>query len=365
MHKFDYLIIGCGLYAALFAYKAIKAGRKVLIIDKRSHIGGNLYCENVNGITVHSYGAHIFHTSRRDVWDFVNSFVEFTPFVNSPVANYSGELYNLPFSMNTFYQLWEITEPGEAQKIIKEQISQYKIDDPRNLEEQALRLVGRDIYEKLIKGYTEKQWGRPATELPAFIIKRLPLRFTFDNNYFNDTYQGIPRGGYNRLIESLIEGAELRLNTDFTTLKNSWRGIADKLIYTGQIDEFFDYRLGQLEYRSLRFEHQAKKCNNYQGVAVMNFTDHETPYTRIIEHRHFDRFCEASGTIITKEYPQPFDSLNNEPYYPVNDQRNNELYEKYMLLANELPDVTFGGRLGEYKYFNMDQIVEKIMGMKI
>lgn len=352
--KYDYLIVGAGLFGSVFAHEAQKKGKKCLVIDRRSHLGGNVYCEEVEGINVHKYGAHIFHTNDKEIWDYVNSFVAFNRYTNSPMANYRDQLYNLPFNMNTFYQLWKMKTPAEARAIIDKQVQEEGIKNPRNLEEQALSLVGRDIYEKLIKGYTEKQWGRKATELPAFIIKRLPLRFTFDNNYFNDKYQGIPIGGYNKLINGLLEGVETRLEVDFFKDKSALMSLAAKLVFTGKIDEFYDYRYGKLEYRSLDFKHQTLNMENYQGNAVVNYTDAEIPFTRILEHKHFE-FGTQEKTVITKEYPTEW-SGNKEPYYPINDQRNNEMYMKYRDLSQQ-DDIIFGGRLAEYKYYDMHQVI--------
>lgn len=352
--KYDYLIVGAGLFGAVFAHEAKKKGKKCLVIDKRAHLGGNVYCEKVEGINVHKYGAHIFHTNDRAIWDYVNSFVEFNRYTNSPIANYRNELYNLPFNMNTFYQLWKVRTPEEAKAIIARQVGEVGTENPRNLEEQALSLVGRDIYAKLIKGYTEKQWGRKATELPAFIIKRLPLRFTFDNNYFNDRYQGIPIGGYNKLVDGLLEGIETRLKVDFFMDRSQLMSIADRVVFTGKIDEFYDYCHGKLEYRSLDFKHEILDMENYQGNAVVNYTDSETPYTRILEHKHFE-FGTQKKTVITKEYPTEWFG-NKEPYYPINDHRNNEMYSKYKAMS-EQDDIIFGGRLAEYKYYDMHQVI--------
>lgn len=355
--KYDYLIVGAGLFGAVFAHEATRMGNKCLVIDKRSHIAGNVYTENTENINVHRYGAHIFHTSNKKVWDYVNSFMEFNRFTNSPIANYKGKLYNLPFNMNTFYQLWGMKTPEEAKAKIEEQRAVYKhITEPKNLEEQALVLGGRDIYEKLIKGYTEKQWGRPATELPSFIIRRLPFRFTFDNNYFNDTYQGIPIGGYTKLVEKLLEGIEVRINTNYFKNKSELDQISDKIVYTGKIDEFFDYKLGKLEYRSLHFENELLEIPNLQGNAVINYTEREIPYTRIIEHKHFE-FGNQQVTYITREYPDEF-SKDNEPYYPINDEKNQNLLGKYKELAAKHSNVIFGGRLAEYKYYDMHQVIE-------
>jgi len=356
---YDYLIVGAGLFGSIFAYEAKKRGKSSLVIEKRPHVGGNIYCENIEGINVHKYGAHIFHTSDKEVWEYVNQFAEFNNYVNSPMANYKGQLYNLPFNMNTFYQLWGTTTPEQVKQKIKEQVDELNIQEPKNLEEQALMLVGTDIYEKLIKGYTEKQWNRSAKELPAFIIKRLPVRFRFDNNYFNDKYQGIPIGGYNKIIERLLNGVEVRLNTDFFENGNELRKEARKIVFSGMIDQYFDYKLGTLEYRSLNFEHQVLDCNNYQGNAVINYTDDETPYTRIIEHKHFE-FGEQQKTVITKEYPSDWEK-GDEPYYPINDERNNRLYERYLELAKTEKNVIFGGRLADYKYYDMDKVIRRTL----
>lgn len=373
MNKYDYLIVGSGLFGATFAYFAKQGGKRCLVIDKRSHLGGNVYCDNIEGINVHRYGAHIFHTSNKQVWDFVNSIVEFNRYTNSPVANYKGKLYNLPFNMNTFYQMWGVTTPEEAIAKIEEQkaeaIAKMKTDgvtEPRNLEEQAKTLIGTDIYERLIKGYTEKQWGRKCTELPAFIIKRLPVRLVFDNNYFNDKYQGIPVGGYNKLIDGLLDGIETHTGVDFSTLKGTWHDIADKLVYTGAIDEYFDYCYGKLEYRTVRFETEVLDTANYQGNAVVNYTEREVPYTRVIEHKHFEMFgqevYDCQKTVISKEYSTEW-RQGMEPYYPVNDKRNNELADKYREKAKNEKDVIFGGRLAEYKYYDMAPIIENVMNI--
>lgn len=370
MKKYDYLIVGSGLFGATFAYLAHQQGKKSLVIDKRAHLGGNIYCEYVEGINVHKYGAHIFHTSSKHVWDFVNSMVEFNRYTNSPVANYKGKLYNLPFNMNTFYQMWGVTTPKEAMAKIEEQkaeaVAKMKADgvtEPRNLEEQAQVLIGKDIYERLIKGYTEKQWGRKCTELPAFIIKRLPVRFIFDNNYFNDKYQGIPVGGYNKLIEEMLSGVETRIGVDFSTLKGTWHDIADKLVYTGAIDEYYDYCYGKLEYRTVRFDTEVLNMSNYQGNAVVNYTEADVPFTRIIEHKHFESFGQVvydnPKTVISKEYSVEW-TEGMEPYYPVNDSRNTELYQKYKYLAAQEPNVIFGGRLAEYKYYDMAPTIESV-----
>ena len=369
--KYDYLIVGSGLYGSTFAHCAHKAGKKVLVIEKRAHLGGNVYCENIEGINVHKYGAHIFHTSNKQVWDFVNEIVPFNRYTNSPVANYQGKLYNLPFNMNTFYQMWGVRTPKEAKAKIEEQkaeaVKSLQGREPANLEEQALMLVGRDIYEVLVKGYTEKQWGRKCTELPAFIIKRLPVRLVFDNNYFNDKYQGIPIGGYNKLIDGLLEGIDTKVNTDFESMKSTWRDIADKLVYTGAIDTYFDYRFGKLQYRTVRFENEVLNCPNHQGNAVVNYTDRETPYTRIIEHKHFEMFgqdvYDCHKTVVSKEYSVEY-ADGMEPYYPVNDTRNNDLADKYRQLASNEKDVIFGGRLAEYKYYDMAPIVEQVLSIR-
>lgn len=372
---YDYLIVGSGLFGATFAYKASKEGKKCLVIDKRPHTGGNIYCENIEGINVHKYGAHIFHTNNKKVWDFVNSIVEFNRYTNSPVANYKGKLYNLPFNMNTFYQMWGVTTPEAAHAKIEEQkaealrkMQEDGISEPRNLEEQALLLIGKDIYEKLIKGYTEKQWGRKCTELPSFIIRRLPVRFIYDNNYFNDRYQGIPIGGYNKLIEGLLEGVEVRTNTDFFKDRKYWESIASKIVFTGKIDEYYDYQFGKLEYRTVRFEEEIHDCSNLQGNAVINYTEKEIPYTRIIEHKHFEMFGadieKCPKTVISKEYSTEWKD-GMEPYYPVNDEKNNSLYSKYKSLADKESNVIFGGRLAEYKYYDMAPIVEQVLNLNI
>ncbi len=362
MKKYDYLIVGAGLYGAVFAYEANKRGKKCLVIDRRKHIGGNIYCENINGINVHKYGAHIFHTSDKEIWNYVNQFVEFNNYVNSPIANYKGEIYNLPFNMNTFSKLWGISTPKEAQEKIEEQKAEYNITEPQNLEEQAISLVGKDIYLKLVKEYTEKQWGRDCKELPAFIIKRLPVRFTYDNNYFNDRYQGIPMGGYNIIIEKLLENADIELGVDYLKNKEKYNELADKILYTGMIDEFYDYKLGNLEWRSLKFENEIlKNEDNYQGNAVVNYTSHDQKYTRIIEHKHFE-FNKCKGTVITKEYPQDW-KKGDEAYYPVNDEKNNTLFAKYKELADKEENVIFGGRLGNYKYYDMDKVIKAALEM--
>lgn len=353
---YDYLIVGSGLYGAVFAYEMKKKGKKCLVIDKRSHIGGNIYCEKIEDINVHKYGAHIFHTSNKKVWEYINQFAEFNNYINSPIARYKDELYNLPFNMNTFSKMWGIVTPQEAKDIIQSQIADLNITNPENLEEQALSLVGRDVYEKLIKGYTEKQWGRDCKELPAFIIKRLPLRFTYDNNYFNDRYQGIPIGGYTRIIEKMLEGTEVLLNTDYKEFVAKNGNVSNKVLYTGMIDEYFDYQLGVLEYRSVRFEQEWYEMDNYQGNAVVNYTDREVPYTRIIEHKHFE-FGKQPVTIISKEYSSEWHK-GDEPYYPVNNEKNDSLYERYCQLAESEKNVIFGGRLGSYKYYDMDKVIE-------
>ena len=391
MKKYDYLIVGSGLFGATFAHLAHKQGKTCLVIDKRPHLGGNIYCENIEGINVHKYGAHIFHTSNKEVWDFVNAIVEFNRYTNSPVANYKGKLYNLPFNMNTFYQMWGVTTPEEAQAKIDEQkaeaVAKMKADgvsEPRNLEEQAQVLIGKDIYERLIKGYTEKQWGRKCTDLPAFIIKRLPVRLIFDNNYFNDKYQGIPIGGYNKLIDGLLEGIDTMTSVDFFAdniqklaenkeasqkaglIKDCWQEIAEKLVFTGKIDQFYDYQFGKLNYRTVRFEQEIIDCPNYQGNAVVNYTEREVPYTRVIEHKHFEMFgaevYNCPKTVISKEYSTEWKD-GMEPYYPVNDKENSELYAQYKNLADQEKDVIFGGRLAEYKYYDMAPIIEKALAM--
>ena len=391
MKKYDYLIVGSGLFGATFAHLAHKQGKTCLVIDKRPHLGGNIYCENIEGINVHKYGAHIFHTSNKEVWDFVNAIVEFNRYTNSPVANYKGKLYNLPFNMNTFNQMWGVTTPEEAQAKIDEQkaeaVAKMKADgvsEPRNLEEQAQVLIGKDIYERLIKGYTEKQWGRKCTDLPAFIIKRLPVRLVFDNNYFNDKYQGIPVGGYNKLIDGLLEGIDTMTSVDFFAdniqklaenkeasqkaglIKDCWQEIAEKLVFTGKIDQFYDYQFGKLNYRTVRFEQEIIDCPNYQGNAVVNYTEQEVPYTRVIEHKHFEMFgaevYNCPKTVISKEYSTEWKD-GMEPYYPVNDKENSELYAQYKNLADQEKDVIFGGRLAEYKYYDMAPIIEKALAM--
>lgn len=353
--KYDYLIVGAGLFGAVFAYEATKKGKKCLVIDKRDHIAGNIYTKETENINVHQYGAHIFHTSDRKIWDYVNSFADFNNYINSPVAVYKDELYNLPFNMNTFSKMWNIKTPSEAKAIIEKQIEELNITEPQNLEEQALSLVGTDVYEKLIKGYTEKQWGRNCKELPAFIIKRLPLRFTYDNNYFNDRYQGIPIGGYTKIVEKMLEGSDVLLDTDYFEFIKGNEGIADKVLFTGMIDEYYDFCYGHLEYRTVRFETEVLDCDNYQGNAVVNYTDREVPYTRIIEHKHFE-FGKQEKTIISREYSTEWEP-GMEPYYPVNNERNNDLFEKYKALADKEEKVIFGGRLGNYKYYDMDKVI--------
>ena len=358
--KYDFLIVGTGLFGAVSAYLLKKKGRSVLLIDKRNHVGGNVYTKNVNGINVHQYGAHIFHTSNKDVWQFVNSFVEFNRYTNSPVANYKGRLYNLPFNMNTFYQMWGVKTPEEAKAKIEEQKAEYHIENPKNLEEQAISLIGKDIYETLIKGYTQKQWGRKCTDLPAFIIQRLPVRFTFDNNYFNDKYQGIPEGGYTSLIERMLEGCDVRLGVDYFDRKEELDALVDRIIYTGEIDRYFNYQYGHLQYRTVTFETELLEgVENYQGNAVVNYTDAETPYTRIIEHKHFE-YGTQPDTVISKEYSKEWQP-GDEPYYPVNDTRNMELYARYKALADMQENVIFGGRLAEYKYYDMHKVIERAM----
>ncbi len=385
MDKYDYLIVGSGLFGATFAYKAKQAGRKVLVIDKRPYLGGNIYCENIEGINVHKYGAHIFHTSNKEIWDFVNSIVPFNRYTNSPIAVApNGKIYNLPFNMNTFYQMWGVRTPGEAMAKLetqrREAIDKMKADgisEPRNLEEQALTLIGKDIYEQLIKEYTEKQWGRDCKELPAFIIRRLPVRMTFDNNYFNDYYQGIPIGGYNKLIDGLLEGVECLRETDFFSsncpqtdkvYSKSWRDIASKLVYTGALDEYFDYKFGKLDWRTVTFKTRVDEMPNYQGNAVVNYTGHDVPYTRVIEHKHFEMFGQDvyanSKTVVSEEYSTEYEE-GMEPYYPVNDNRNNILADSYRKLTENEHDVIFGGRLGEYKYFDMAPIIEEVFKLNV
>ena len=371
MAEYDYLIVGSGLFGAVFAYKAQQAGKRCLVIDKRSHLGGNIYCEEQHGIHVHKYGAHIFHTSDQEVWDFVNSLVPFNRYTNSPVALYKGKMYNLPFNMNTFYQMWGVKTPAEAKAKIDEQkqeavaaMAAAGITTPRNLEEQALTLVGKDIYEALIKGYTEKQWGRPCTELPAFIIRRLPVRLVFDNNYFNDAYQGIPIGGYNRLIDALLQNVECRVNEDFFAKREYWEGIADKIVFTGKLDEYYGYRYGKLQYRTVSFEEEVHELANYQGCAVVNYTEREVPYTRIIEHKHFETFGDDLEknpvTVISKEYSTEWVE-GSEPFYPVNDEVNTNLAERYRALASQEKKVIFGGRLAEYRYYDMAPVIKQVL----
>lgn len=367
--KYHYLIIGSGLFGSIFAHEATKKGKKCLVIEKRNHIAGNIYTEKKYGIQVHKYGAHIFHTSNKEVWNYINQFAEFNRYTNSPVARYKNELYNLPFNMNTFNKIWGVVTPEEAKAKIEEEKKEANIIEPKNLEEQAISLVGRTIYEKLIKGYTQKQWGKDCKELPSFIIKRLPVRFIYDNNYFNDTYQGIPIGGYTKIIEKMLEGVEVRLNTDFFANREEFENIAEKIIFTGPIDQFYNYKFGELEYRSLRFETEVKNIENYQGNAVVNYTEYEIPYTRIIEHKHFE-FGPSLGkladgeakekTVITREYPDKW-VQGKEPYYPINNDRNNQIYEKYKELADKEKNVIFGGRLGEYKYYDMHKIIERAL----
>lgn len=356
MEKYDYLIVGSGLFGSIFACEANKKGKKCLVIDKRPHIGGNIYTENIEGINVHKYGAHIFHTSNKEVWEYINNFAEFNRYTNSPVARYKNELYNMPFNMNTFNKLWGVVTPKEAMAKIEEEKKEAGIVEPKNLEEQAISLVGKTIYEKLVKGYTQKQWGQKATELPSFIIKRLPVRFIYDNNYFNDIYQGIPIGGYTQIIEKMLEGIEVKLNCDFFENREELENIADKIIFTGPIDQYYNYKYGELEYRSLRFETEILDEQNYQGNAVVNYTEYEVLYTRIIEHKHFEFDQTTQKTVITREYPDKW-NLGKEPYYSINNDRNNSLYEKYANLAKNDNKVIFGGRLGQYKYFDMDKVI--------
>lgn len=360
MKKYDYVLVGSGLFSGVFAWHANKKGKKCLVIEKRSHIGGNIYCEDIHGIHVHKYGAHIFHTSNRRVWEFVNSLCEFNRYTNSPIANYKGEIYNMPFNMNTFSKMWGVATPDEARAIIEKQKSSIQ-GEPKNLEEQAISLVGEDIYKKLIKGYTEKQWGRDCRDLPSFIIKRLPVRYTYDNNYFNDLYQGIPIGGYNVLIDRLFEGCDIELNTDYNENREKYNALADKVLYTGTLDSLYDYCYGKLEYRSLKFETEELEKENFQGVAVVNYTDRETPYTRIIEHKHFE-FGTQPTTVITKEYPAAW-SAGMEPYYPINDEKNQELYSRYKAKADAQSSLILGGRLAEYKYYDMDKVIESAFAL--
>ena len=368
---YDYLVVGSGLFGAIFAYEANKKGKKVLVIDKRTHIGGNIYTENKDGINVHKYGAHIFHTSNKEVWDYINQFAEFNRYTNSPVARYKNELYNMPFNMNTFNKLWGVVTPKEAQEKIEQEKKEAGITEPKNLEEQAISLVGKTIYEKLVKGYTEKQWGQKATELPNFIIKRLPVRFIYDNNYFNNLYQGIPVGGYTKIIEKMLDGIEVKLNCDFFENREELESIAEKIIFTGQIDKYYNYQFGELEYRSLRFETEELEEENYQGNAVVNYTEYEIPYTRIIEHKHFEYGASLGKmpegqvmkkTIITREYPDTWNK-EKEPYYPINNEKNNKLYEKYKELADKDSKVIFGGRLGQYKYYDMDKVIQEALNL--
>ena len=357
--KYDYLIVGSGLFGSIFAYEAKKKGKTCLVIDKRSHVGGNIYTQEVEGINVHKYGAHIFHTSNKKVWDYIQQFAEFNRYTNSPIANYKGEIYNMPFNMNTFNKLWGVVTPQQAKEKINEQIKESGITEPKNLEEQAISLVGKDIYEKLVKGYTQKQWGRPCTELPSFIIKRLPVRFTYDNNYFNDLYQGIPIGGYTQIIEKMLEGTDVKINCDFFEHRKDLEKIADKIVFTGMIDQYYGYCYGELEYRSLRFEEVVLDIDNYQGNAVVNYNEYEVPYTRIIEHKHFE-YGTQPKTVITREYPASWHK-GDEPYYPMNDEKNNTLYAKYKALADKEDKVIFGGRLGMYKYFDMHHVIEEAL----
>ncbi len=367
--KYDYLIVGSGLFGAIFAYEATKKGKKCLVIEKRNHIGGNIYTEEQHGIQVHKYGAHIFHTSNKKVWDYMRQFTEFNRYTNSPVAKYKNELYNMPFNMNTFNKIWGVITPAEAQAKIDQEKKEANITEPRNLEEQAISLVGKTIYEKLVKGYTQKQWGKECKDLPSFIIKRLPVRFIYDNNYFNDIYQGIPIGGYTAIIEKMLEGTNVELNTDFFENREKFESIAHKIVFTGPIDRFYNYQFGELEYRSLRFETEVKEIENYQGNAVVNYTEYEIPYTRIIEHKHFE-YGPSLGkvpqgetinkTVITREYPDKWER-GKEPYYPLNDNKNNKIYEKYKSLAEKEQKVIFGGRLGEYKYYDMHKVIERAL----
>lgn len=371
-NKYDYLIVGSGLFGATFAYRANQAGKRCLVIDKRPHLGGNIYCEEIEGIHVHKYGAHIFHTNNKDVWDFVNNIVPFNRYTNCPIANYHGKLYNLPFNMTTFNQMWGVITPAEAEAKIAEQkaeeLAELNGREPRNLEEQALCLVGHDIYEKLIKGYTEKQWGRPCSELPAFIIRRLPVRMVYDNNYFNDAYQGIPIGGYNRLIDGLLDGVDTLVNTDFFANRKRWESSADKIVFTGKIDEYYNYSFGKLDYRTVRFENEIMDTANYQGNAVINYTDNAIPYTRVIEHKHFEAFGQAvynnPKTVISREYSTEWQD-GMEPFYPINDDKNSLLYIRYKQLADQESRIIFGGRLAEYKYYDMAPIIEKVLSLDI
>ena len=357
--KYDYLIVGTGLFGAIFAYEAKKRGKKCLIIDKRNHVGGNIYTEKIEDINVHKYGAHIFHTSNKEIWEYINQFSEFNRYTNSPVAKYKDEVYNLPFNMNTFNKLWGVFTPEEAKQKIQEELQEVNIDEPKNLEQQAIKLVGKTIYEKLVKGYTEKQWGMRATELPSFIIKRLPVRFTYDNNYFNDKYQGIPEGGYTKIIEKMLDGIETKLNYNYFDHKEELENIAEKIIFTGAIDEYYDYCFGELEYRSVRFETEVLDIDNYQGNAVVNYTEYEVPYTRIIEHKHFEYGMQPK-TVISKEYSDTW-NRDKEPYYPINNEKNNTLYLKYKELADKDDKIIFGGRLGQYKYYDMHKVIEEAL----
>ena len=359
MNKYDYLVVGSGLFGSVFAYEANKRGKKCLVIDKRGHVAGNIYTKEVEGINVHEYGAHIFHTSNKEIWDYINKFAEFNRYTKSPVANYKGEIYNMPFNMNTFNKLWGVITPEQAKAKIEEEKRNSNIKEPKNLEEQAISLVGKTIYEKLVKGYTEKQWGKKAIELPAFIIKRLPVRFIYDNNYFNDFYQGIPIGGYTKIIEKMLNGIDVKLNYDFFEHREELENIAEKVVFTGMIDKYYNYKFGELEYRSLKFETEILDQSNYQGNAVINYTDYETPFTRIIEHKHFE-FGTQKKTVITREYPDNWTS-EKEPYYPINNEKNNELYEKYKELSEKEPNVIFGGRLGQYKYYDMHKVIEEAL----
>lgn len=356
---YNYLIVGAGLFGSIFAYEATKRGKTCLVIDKRNHVGGNIYTEEMDGIQVHKYGAHIFHTSNKEVWDYVNQFAEFNRYTNSPVAYYKGEIYNMPFNMNTFNKMWGVVTPGEARAKIKEQIEESRIVNPQNLEEQAISLIGKDIYEKLVKGYTQKQWGKLCTELPSFIIKRLPVRFTYDNNYFNDLYQGIPIGGYTQIIEKMLRGSDIRLETDYFANREELDGLAEKTVFTGMIDEFYDQCYGALEYRSLHFETQLLDEENYQGNAVVNYTEYDIPYTRIIEHKHFE-YGKQDKTVITKEYPKQWE-VGSEPYYPINDDKNGKLYDKYKEKAEKEENIIFGGRLAEYRYYDMHNVIEQAL----
>ena len=357
--KYDYLIVGTGLFGSIFAYEANRKGKKCLVIDKRSHMAGNIYTEKIEGIQVHKYGAHIFHTSDKQVWNYINQFAEFNRYTNSPIAKYKDEVYNMPFNMNTFNKLWGVFTPEEAKQKIKQELEEVSITEPRNLEEQAIKLVGKTIYEKLVKGYTEKQWGKRANELPAFIIKRLPVRFTYDNNYFNDLYQGIPIGGYTAIIEKMLDGIEVKLNYDYFEHKEELQNIASKIVFTGPIDQYYNYQFGELEYRSLRFETEILEMENYQGNSVVNYTEYEIPYTRIIEHKHFE-YGTQPKTVITREYPDNW-TIDKEPYYPINNDKNNELYQKYKKLADSDENVIFGGRLGQYQYYDMDKVIKQAL----